>query len=237
MSNPSLSPFSRDRYESVPRGLSGILLFVLFCSLIIFLTSCATYEKHPESGYGIASWYGSEFHGRPTSSGEIFNMHAFTCAHKEFPFGTKLKVTDVSNNKTVECLVNDRGPFVSGRDLDLSYAAANEIGLLGKGTSKVRIEYIGRDISYIREVRYLSNTGPFTIQVGSFREIANAMRLKTALELKYGGVYVTEVEINGNRFYRVRIGKFRVNEEMLLLAQTLAQEGYTVFITRYEEKM
>ena len=225
-----MSPFSK-------AGLRGILLFLFFYSSIVLLTSCATYEEYPGSGYDVASWYGSEFHGRPTSSGEVFNMYALTCAHREYPFGTKLKVTNVSNNKSIDCLVNDRGPFVSGRDLDLSYAAAREIGLLGTGICRVRIEYMGRDSSYSKEVTYLAKVGPFTIQVGSFGEFLNALRLKTALELKYGGVYVTEVEINGNRFYRVRIGKFRVNEEMLLLAQTLAQEGYTVFITRYEEKM
>ncbi|MFZ6016669.1 MAG: septal ring lytic transglycosylase RlpA family protein [Nitrospirota bacterium] len=71
----------------------------------------------------MASWYVPDFHGRPTSSGELFNMYAFTCAHREHPFGTRLKVTSISNNKTVSCVINDRGPFVSGRDLDLSYAA------------------------------------------------------------------------------------------------------------------
>jgi rare lipoprotein A len=200
------------------------------------LTSCATYEKHPGTGYGIASWYGSEFHGRPTASGEIFNMYALTCAHKEFPFGTKLKVTSVSSNKTVECLVNDRGPFVSGRDIDLSYAAADQIGLVGKGTSTVRIENIGRDLSFIKEVRYLSNKGPFTIQVGSFREAANALRLKSALELKYHDVYVTEKEIGENRYYRVRTGKFQIKAEAFQFAKTLADEGYSIFIAGYDDK-
>ncbi len=188
----------------------------------------------PGQAMVIASWYGSEFHGRPTSSGEIFNMYAFTCAHKEYPFGTKLKVTNVSNNKTVDCLVNDRGPFVSGRDLDLVLCRSEEIGLLGRGTSKVRIEYIGRDSSYVREVRYLSNTGPFTIQVGSFREVANALRLKTALELKYRNVYVAE-EI-GNIYYRVRTGKFQIKADACRLAKTLADEGYSIFIAGYDAK-
>lgn len=198
--------------------------------MILFASCAARYKS-----YGIASWYGSEFHGRPTSSGEIYNMYDFTCAHKEYPFGTKLKVTDVSTNKSVYCLVNDRGPFVDGRDIDLSYAAAKEIGITGQGTSTVKIEYMGRDNSYIKQVRYVSDKGPFTIQVGSFKELSNALRLKTALELKYSRVYTTEVEIDGNRFYRVRIGKFYVKEDVHQLAKTLANEGYSVFITIYDE--
>lgn len=201
----------------------------------ILLTSCATFRY--ESGYAIASWYGPDFHGRPTSSGEIFDMNAFTCAHRDYPFGTKLMVTNVSNNKTVSCLVNDRGPFVEGRDLDLSYAAAREIGLIGVGTCEVMIEYMGRDTSYIKEVRYLSSTGPFTIQVGSFREFSNAIRLKTGLELRYSSVYITEAEIDGNRFYRVRIGKFQIRDEVHDLARILADEGYGIFIASYNEKI
>jgi rare lipoprotein A len=205
--------------------------------LLIFLTltSCATFRY--ESGYAIASWYGPDFHGRPTSSGEIFDMNAFTCAHREYPFGTKLKVTNISNNKTVSCLVNDRGPFVEGRDLDLSYAAAKEIDLIGTGICEVRIEYIGRDTSYIKEVRYFSSTGPFTIQIGSFREFSNAIRLKTGLELKYSSVYITEAEIDGNKFYRVRIGRFQITDEVHDLAKTLADEGYGVFITSCDDNI
>jgi rare lipoprotein A len=211
---------------------------ILFFSLVL-LAACASarYETYTGSGYAIASWYGPEFHGRPTSSGEIFDMNALTCAHKEYPFGTKLSVTNVSNNKTVYCLVNDRGPFVEGRDIDLSYAAAKEIGLIGQGTSRVWIEYMGRDTSYVKEVRYFSDMGTFTIQVGSFRELSNAERLKMALELKYSRVYITEVEMNGDIYYRVRIGKFSERDEVYHLAKTLADEGYDVLITSYDEKI
>jgi len=214
-------------------------LYWLLLIFLVFLASCAPsrYETYPESGYAIASWYGPDFHGRPTSSGEIFDMNAMTCAHRDYPFGTRLKVTNVSNNKAVNCLVNDRGPFVAGRDLDLSYAAAKEIGLIEQGTCKVNIEYIGRDTSYIKEVRYISNTGPFTIQVGSFKELSNATRLRTALELKYSKVYIAEAEIKGNKFYRVRIGKFNTKDEVYHLSKTLADEGYSVFITSYDEKI
>lgn len=212
------------------------MIVLIYLSVLLF-TSCAFHERYPESGYAVASWYGSEFHGRPTSSGEIFNMYEITCAHKEYPFGTKLKVTNISNNKSVNCLVNDRGPFVEGRDIDLSYAAAKEIDLIGTGTGTVRIQHMGRDTSYIKQVRYLSDAGPFTIQVGSFREVTNAVRLKTALELKYGNVYIVEAKIRGNAYYRVRIGKFLIKGEITRLARTLADEGYSVLITRYDEKI
>jgi rare lipoprotein A len=203
---------------------------------LFLLSSCGilSYEGHHKNGFGVASWYGPDFHGKPTASGEIYDMNALTCAHREYPFGTKLNVTNVSNNKSVNCTVNDRGPFVSGRELDLSYAAAKEIGLIGQGTSEVRIEYIGRDTSYMKEVRYLSDAGPFTIQVGSFKELSNASRLKLALDLKYTTIYLTEVKVKGSRFYRVRIGKFSIKEEAYKLARTLADEGYSVFIVRYE---
>jgi rare lipoprotein A len=208
---------------------------VYFFITISLLASCATYEKYPESGYAVASWYGSEFHGRPTSSGEIFDMYSFTCAHKEFPFGTKLKITNVSNNKSVNCIVNDRGPFISGRDIDLSYAAADEVGIIGKGTSRVRIEHMGRDTTYVKEVMYLTSTGPFAIQVGSFRELSNAVRLKKVLELKYDKVYINEVKMKGGAFYRVRIGKFLKTEDAVRLARTLADEGFSVFVVGYDE--
>jgi rare lipoprotein A len=213
-------------------GRRGIWVFLLLsCSIFVF-TSCATPRYEP---YGVASWYGPDFHGRPTSSGEIFNMYDYTCAHKEYPFGTRLKVTNISTNKSVYCLVNDRGPFVDGRVIDLSYAAAKEIGLIEQGTSQVRIEYMGRDNSYIKEVMYVSNRGPFTIQVGSFREILNASRLKTALEMKYDRVYITETVLGGNRFYRVRVGKFNLRDDVNNIAKILADEGYSVLITAFDE--
>jgi rare lipoprotein A len=151
--------------------------------------------------------------------------------------GVKLRVTNLSNNKSVVCTVNDRGPFVAGRDIDLSYAAAREIDLIGTGTAPVNIEYTGRDTSYIKEVRYLADTGPFTIQAGSFKERINAKRLKLALEIKYEAVSISEVGIRGSTFYRVRIGRFSTRTEAYALAKILADEGYPVFITRYDEKI
>jgi len=163
-------------------------------------------------------------------------MNGYTCAHKEFPFGTRLKITNTGNDKSVHCVVNDRGPFVDGRDVDLSYAAARDIELIGSGTATVRIDKLDRDPSYIKEVRYVSDTGPFTVQVGSFRDESNAGRLKTGLELKYSRVYISKADINGEKFFRVRVGEFQGRGEVKKLASALAEEGYSAFVTRYEEK-
>jgi rare lipoprotein A len=164
-------------------------------------------------------------------------MYAYTCAHREYPFGSRLRITNISNNRTVQCLVNDRGPFVAGRDIDLSYAAAREIGLLNAGVATVRIEHIGRDNSYVTQVLYASDRGPFTIQIGSFREIENARRLKESLDLKYRGTYITKTAVKGSSFYRVRIGKFAMKNDVASLAAALADEGYNVLVTRYDEKI
>ncbi|NWF87851.1 MAG: septal ring lytic transglycosylase RlpA family protein [Ignavibacteriaceae bacterium] len=90
----------------------------------------------------IASWYGPRFHGRKTANGEIFDQGAFTAAHKKFRFGTLLRVTNPNNEKTIIVRINDRGPFKRGRELDLSKAAATELGILERGVAKLNIEQI-----------------------------------------------------------------------------------------------
>lgn len=209
--------------------------------LVLLLAACSTVRQEalPGSGYAVASWYGPDFNGRPTSSGEVFNMYAMTCAHKEYPFGTKVKVTNVANNKTAECVVNDRGPFVEGRDIDLSYAVAKEIGIIGPGTGKVFLEVDGRDMSYIRKVKVQSagKSGPFAIQVGSFAESTNAVRLKVALRLKYGNVYIQEAELKGATYYRVRIGNFESLSSAVSTAEQLGQEGYPAVVMKADVKI
>ncbi len=205
---------------------------VIALCLVLPLSSCASYRIYPESDHVIASWYGPEFHGKPTSSGEVYDMHAFTCAHREYPFGAVLKVTHASNGNTVFCTVNDRGPFVDGRDIDLSYAAAKEIGMLHHGISAVRVEYVGRDASLVRMANFTSGESAFTIQAGSFRELFNAQHRRAVLGLKYSGVYISEVDLNGYTFYRVRIGRFTEKEDAVNFAATLMGEGYEVIVTK-----
>jgi rare lipoprotein A len=184
-----------------------------------------------------ASWYGREFHGKPTASGENFNMFALTCAHRDYPLGTKVKVTNPSNSQQVECIVNDRGPFVNGRDIDLSYAAAKRIGLIGPGVAPVDVEPLGRYTRYVKEVKYSYVMGSMvTIQIASFREESNAKRLKRGLELHYKDIYIMQANIGKDKYHRVRIGKFKDSGDALELANTLAHEGYSVLITKYEQQ-
>jgi len=122
-----------------------IKLFILFC--IFFLSSCASTPRvdsipKQRANYVVASWYGQKFNGKRTASGERFDMYAMTCAHKTLQFGTKLRVTNPDNKKSVIVIVNDRGPFIRGRDLDLSYGAAKKIGIVKQGVGRVTIENI-----------------------------------------------------------------------------------------------
>ena len=118
-------------------------------SLFVLLVGCA--HAHASSlGSGKASWYGPGFAGKPTASGVPFRPSELTAAHKTLPFGTSLKVTRVDNGKTVQVVVNDRGPFVEGRVIDLSKAAARKLDMLDDGVATVKLERLGCDKKYPR---------------------------------------------------------------------------------------
>ena len=183
-----------------------------------------------------ASWYGKKFHGRPTSSGERYDMHGLTAAHKTLVFGTKLRVTNPDTDKSVNVLVNDRGPFIPGRDLDLSYGAAKAIGLTEKGVGRVKVDYMGRDMRYVKRIAYQTSSPnnlpvPVTIQVGSFSEKAAALRMKKGLAINYDDVYITRVMIKRKTFFRVKVGKFKDRNNAFAIAEKLADEGYDTLIT------
>jgi len=175
-----------------------------------------------EVQYGIASWYGGEFHGRPTSSGEIYDMYQLTCAHNTLPLGTTVMVTNLENGKSVELRVNDRGPFVKERIIDLSYAAAQIIGIYEKGTALVKVEVIGPVMEQIQR---------FTIQVGSFIDEIKAQKLADQLKKEFENVYITTMETLTQKYHRVRIGVFETREEALSLAEKISQMGLKVLIT------
>jgi rare lipoprotein A len=181
-------------------------------------------EKRESRGvqYGVASWYGSDFHGRPTSSGEIFDMYQLTCAHNTLPLGTLVMITNLENGRSLELKVNDRGPFVKERVIDLSYAAAQILGIWEKGTAFVKVEVIGPLIEQIQR---------FTLQVGSFIDETNAQKLADELRKKFENVYVTTVETITQKYHRVRVGQFETRESALVMAEKLSQMGFKVLVT------
>jgi len=211
-------------------------LFLAF--LLLTLSACASRHIQPtEPGWaekGVASWYGSDFNGKPTASGETYNMYAMTAAHKDLPLGSVVKVTNLENGRQARVVINDRGPFVPGRIIDLSYSAARAIGITASGTAIVRIELLGREQKYVREVR-VEDTGPgghYAVQLGAFVEKDNAERLKTVVGWKHPGAYMMKAEVSGKTFYRVRIGRSKSKESALEMARALAEEGYPVIVLR-----
>jgi rare lipoprotein A len=113
-------------------------------TLLLCLYTCCCLFGTPgaQAKYGLASYYGTDFHGKRTASGEIFDQWKLTCAHRELPFGTRLKVTNVENGRSVVVRVNDRGPWVAGRIVDLSFAAARRIEMVKAGVVKVKLEIV-----------------------------------------------------------------------------------------------
>jgi rare lipoprotein A len=172
--------------------------------------------------YGMASWYGKDFHGKPTSSGEIYDMYQLTCAHNTLPLGTLVMVTHMENGKSVELKVNDRGPFVKDRIIDISYAAAQIIGMYEKGTAYVKVEPIGPVVE---------SPERFTLQVGSFVEESNAQRLAEQLRKNFEHVHVSPMETPTQKYHRVRVGQFETREEALGTAEKLSQMGFKVLVT------
>ena len=185
--------------------------------------------------YGKASWYGEEFHCRPTSSGEIFDMYRKSAAHKTLPLGTYVKAVNLSNNKEIVVRINDRGPFVKGRIIDLSYAAAKEIGLTGPGVAEVMIAALGRGVGEIEsplgvkpvvEITDLSR-GEFTIQVGAFKSKKNALRLSDQMKVifDYVDVAVCDDKDKGP-IYRVRVSKSKTLTEAEKIEKELEANGF-----------
>ena len=171
---------------------------------------------------GTASWYGPGFHGNRTSSGEVYDQYELTAAHQTLPLGTRVAVTNLQNGKAVEVRINDRGPFAKGRTIDLSYAAARTLGMIGPGTVPVRIEVLGN-----KDVQL---TAAYTVQVGSFADRNNALRLQSTLARRFDGVYVATLAGRTGQYYRVRLGHFEHREQALALARSVTPLGLSAII-------
>ncbi|MCS7279371.1 MAG: septal ring lytic transglycosylase RlpA family protein [Thermodesulfobacteriaceae bacterium] len=157
----------------------------------------------------IASWYGPGFHGKEAASGEIYDMYEYTAAHKLLPIGTYILVTNLENKRQLVVRINDRGPFVEDRCIDLSFASAKALGMVGKGLSKVKIvalsegERIGNQIVYRNKPNIRFNS--FYLQVGAFKNYSNALSLKIKLEREFERVEIEPYYKNGTTFYRVQV--------------------------------
>jgi len=192
---------------------------------------------------GVASWYGKDFHGRPTASGETYDMNGLSAAHRTLPLGTRARVKNLENGREVELKINDRGPFVRGRILDCSYGAAKALGFAGQGLARVRIEVLERGRGRPRGVPPSGEIlpgaggppgsvldGSFTVQVGAFLNPDNAVRLRDRLAESHPDAYV----IRFHDFYRVRVGHVRTEDEAETLLERLARTGLEGFVTRNE---
>ncbi|MFZ7125863.1 MAG: septal ring lytic transglycosylase RlpA family protein [Desulfobacterales bacterium] len=199
------------------------------------------YQPIPDaSGFqqrGTASWYGEPFHGRRTSSGEIYDMYGLTAAHKTLPMGTMVRVRNLQNGQNLDVRINDRGPFVHGRVIDLSYGAARKLGVVGPGTAPVEIAAIAAPAQAVAaaggQARFAPvdlYTGNFTFQVGAFREQANALRLQRKLSSRYPNVHIASFDRGDGLYHRVRVGLARSLTEAERFESQLIGQGFDVFI-------
>ncbi len=185
-----------------------------------------TYRLLPTSkGYkeeGVASWYGTKFHGRPTANGEPYSLYGMTAAHRTLPIPAYVKVTNLANNRTAIVRVNDRGPFHSERIIDLSYAAAVKLGYAEQGTANVLIETI-EPKSYDSEVAADSeNTQSYILQVGAFKSLQSAAKLRAELILGTSQpVNIQATEPAG--YYRVQLGPLGSMDEVKRVSEQLLE--------------
>jgi len=199
--------------------------------------------------YGKISYYGDEFVGRKTSSGAIFDNQKYTCASKSLPFGTILEVINVKNGKSVVVMVNDRGPFVEGRILDITKKAAQDLDMIGDGTTFARIRVVKLGSGTFSEEEYNKMIGEyyqvsamrvyeFAIQVGAFTNKTRATNVLNKLKSDgFENSYMTEKYSDGMLFNRVRVGDYGDKETAMKIMEQLKKLGYdTYFVSTYVEK-
>jgi len=174
---------------------------------------------------GIASWYGHPYHGRRASNGEIYDMEKLTAAHRTLPFGSMVLVRNLDNKRRVEVRIIDRGPFIEGRIIDLSRAAARKVGMLGTGTANVRLR--------ITSLPEAIPGGHFAVQTGAFRERANAERERAQMEARYGSARLSLHEGNPP-LWRVLVGRADTADQADALAARIRSETGAAFVVRVE---
>lgn len=180
---------------------------------------------------GRASWYGNEFHGKSTCNGEGYDMYAMTAAHKTLPMNTVVRVTNLENNQQTVVRINDRGPFVENRIIDLSYAAAKEIHIIGNGSASVKLEVLGFEPSAARTIDYKAMSSgtrqevltSFAVQIGAFANINGAIETQKKYANFHGySTIIKDSQYNNDRLFRVWLRGFRSEAE----ARDFIAKGY-----------
>ncbi len=191
----------------------------------------------------MASWYGHPYDGRKTSNGEIYHMEQLTAAHLQLPFNTVVRVTNLATDLSVDVRINDRGPFIKDRIVDLSHAAARQIGMIGDGTAMVRLEVVkapgGVDEPLVLDDTVISGAvgcgseSFYGAQVGSFADIENAERMEGKMRLAYGAAAIlTAQSAEGQQLYRVVVGSADAGGDLDGLRRRLADDGIDSFVQR-----
>lgn len=202
---------------------AAVLLLALFCATLLNGCGSSSWRKGGVPGSkpytirgktyyplksahgfveeGVASWYGPGFHGKTTASGERYNQYAMTAAHKILPLGTRVRVTNLANRRSLILRINDRGPFVDDRVIDLSKGAAQRLDVIGKGTARVRIQSLSGGIPEVRADGDVM--GSYYVQVGAFGVKANAQRL--IQQLSEAG-YTGRIYFGSNDLWNVQVG-------------------------------
>lgn len=217
---------------------SKIILAFLMGGLLLILASCGVVRRSapPETsgegaiiGSGIASWYGPNFHGKLTANGERYNMNDYTAAHKTLPFNTMVRVDNVENDKSVVVRINDRGPYINNRIIDLSRRAAQQIDMIGSGTANVRLMVV-REGDRPIDQQNSSSTETFTIQLAAFESESEAI----ARSNQISGSRVEHVAVGGKTIFRVYYGNYSNPEEARNDLNELSGKGIEGFVKQVE---
>jgi rare lipoprotein A len=221
-------------------------LFSVFCFLIVVFCSYAQVQT------GKASFYADKFEGTPTASGEKYRHNKLTAAHKTLPFGTKVRLTNLANNQTAEVTINDRGPYSEGRIVDVSKSAAEQLGFVNQGLAEVKLEVIdagdGKTSDPVRPVDHvmveekefydfgierLTPKG-FGVQVGTYQELVNLMRLADNLKNSYKKKVTVQVKVlNGVKYYGLILGQFGSRSKAEQFRAELIKKFPDAFIVEY----
>lgn len=206
--------------------------------LMLIASSCGVVRRSapPEAsgegaiiGSGIASWYGPNFHGKRTANGERYDMNDYTAAHKTLPFNTMVRVDNVENGKSVVVRINDRGPYIANRIIDLSRRAAQQIDMIGSGTASVRLMVV-REGDRPIDQQNISSSETFTIQLAAFESESEAI----ARSNQISGSRVEQVRVEDKTIFRVYFGSFSNPEEAKNDLDELNRKGIDGFVKQIE---